>query len=320
MTPIIGPRPHTPEWHDIHRRIVSGTAVARIMAGGGYDLYLEMRGEKEPFKGNALARSGLRHEMAILGDYADAANVYVANGLPFLIDPDCPQLGVSPDAVAINLPDGCTPEVVTATAEANWYPLLEPGAWGVEAKQTKSREVADQLGDDDSDEVLPKWIWQVQSQMAVTGWSQVVVAVHLYGGLRPFVVLRHEDMIQQCRSLAVEYTDRVAKGLPPEIVFENEANRDAIKSLYKPVVGKVIDLDASALDVVTKWRDASAAESAAKKAKEAYNAELVTMLDGAALATLPDGATIKFGTVDVAEKVVPSYSYRRLWYTKSKTK
>ena len=59
-----------------------------------------------------------------------------------------------------------------------------------------------------------------------------------------------------------------------------------------------------------------AAESAAKKSKEAADSEMLAIMAGSEMGSFPDGSTLRRGTVTVKERIQPGYEYSRFWYTK----
>ena len=315
--PIIGPAPLTPEWFEAHKQHVSATAVARIMTGEAFAVYSEMRGEIPPFAGNAFTRRGQRYERPILEEYAETKPAALVGRLPLLIDAECNALAATPDAFAVPA-DGVQPSYCDMLDDCAEFLVFSAG-WGCEAKFSMSPAVAHQLGEEESDEVPDKWLWQTMSQMAVCGWEYVDVAILLFGRLRVMTVKRHDRLIDQCRATATEMLDRVQRGLPPPIDFTNQAAQDAVRAVYgKPITGKIVDLDEAAEAVVTRRQEAQQAESAAEKAKKAADAELLAIMAGAEMATLPSGLTVRRGTVHVGEQVRAAYDYERFWFKKGK--
>lgn len=248
-TPIIGPMPLTPEWHDIHSRIVSATAIARIMRGEAFAVYYEMRGEVEAFKGNEFTQDGNDLQRGVLAMYARRAKASVADAVPFLIDADCLCLGATPDALAV--PANGQGPVVTPFSGASL--LADPLAWCVEAKTSTSPAIARQLGEEESDELPEWWIWQGQVQAAVANVPYVEFPVLLFGRIRIFKMQRNETLVAKCREVAEDMAARLRDGRPPESNFSSPADQDAIRSLYGTVdTSKTATLSDSA---VAAWRE-----------------------------------------------------------------
>jgi hypothetical protein len=91
-----------------------------------------------------------------------------------------------------------------------------------------------------------------------------------------------------------------------------------LRKLIRPQDGVVIDLSDEAAAVWARRKEAADAESSAKKLKDAADAELRTHFTDVGLGILPDGATIRFGEVNVAEHMVKASQYRRFWFSKAK--
>jgi predicted phage-related endonuclease len=318
-TPIIGPDTGTPEWLAERKLHVTATDVARIRTGEGFVVFAEKTGQVEPFGGSAATRRGQRYEQPILEEYGETKPADLLRNLPLLIDGDCPALAATPDALA-ETHDPNSIIIKDEYSQINGDMLIKwdrADRWGVEAKFSLSPAVSRQLGEEGSDELPDKWIWQTQTQMAVTGWRFVDLAVLLFGRLKVYTVERNDKLVDACRATAVEMLDRVKRGLPPPIDFDVAASQDAVRAMYgKPTVGKTIDLDAAAESVWARRDEAQKIESAAAKAKAAADAEMVALFQNAELGRLPSGATIRRATVNVKERVQAAYDYSRFYYKK----
>jgi putative phage-type endonuclease len=298
LLPIRGPMPQTEAWHAARKSLITASIIPAILGRSKYktalDVFLEMTGRREPFAGNAATRAGNRYEPAIIGDYCDTLGVEVEYPMPLLIHPSIPCLAATPDAMR-----------------------KEDGNL-VEAKKTESRDRAEELGEEGTDRVPEDWLLQGQAQMSVCGASWVHFAVFLYGGLKVFKVDRHPGLIHTIERAAVEMSERITNDDPPEPNYEHDGAKDAIKALYALKMGAQIDFTEEAATLWAKRQEAQAAESEAKKAKEAIDAEIMAIMQGAEMGWLPEGGTIRRGAVAVPEKIVRAYSYERLWYSKPK--
>lgn len=314
--PIIGPSPTDREaWLAERARKITSTDITRIVRGEGWTIYHEKCGDIPPFAGNRATRRGNRFQRPTLEEYAEEANAVVFDGLPLLIDPDCPALAATPDAYAETADMGCPPEVVMDPGI-----VFRPNGWGVEAKTSLSVTVATTLaeGEEGSDWVPEDWMWQVQTQMACAGWERVDMAILLFGKLKRRTVPRNPTLIDTCRAVATEYADRVARRLEPEFNPDAAANQEAVRTLYRPIEGVTIDLSAEAAATWAKRAEAASAESAAKKDKDAYDAAMRAQFGNAEIGLLPDGATLRLGTVHCKERIQAPYDYARFWYSKPK--
>jgi hypothetical protein len=308
-TPIIGPASLTPEWFEARKHVTTATDIARILGGKeGYVVYLEKTGQMEGFAGNQFTRRGQRYERPILEEYAEDKQALVYGGVPLLIDGDCPALAATPDAVAIpGAPSVCGFREQDAVG---LFP--DPLAWGVEAKFSMSPAISRQLGEEESDSIPDKWVWQTQTQMAVTGWQYVDVAVLLFGRLRVYKVARNDRLVDQCRAVATDMMDRVNRGTPPEIDFSVPAAQDAIRSLHKGVDGPTIDLSSNAL---TRWSEYQALGVGIKEMearRKAAQAEVLAEMKDAGVGRLGDGLILKRSTVERKEYTVKATSFIQL--------
>ena len=325
---IIGPNPsNREEWLAARQKLITSTTVARIMRGEGFTVYHELIGDIEPFAGNRATRRGNRFQRPTLEEYAEEANAMVMDGLPLLIDPDCPSLAATPDAVATAVGNlGLTHGVESLDALAPWDQpknleavLGNPDCYGVEAKTSLSPKVATDLaeGEEGSDIIPDDWMWQTHCQMACAGWNRVDMAILLFGKLKIRRVMRNAKLIAKCREVATEYADRVARKIEPPFDPSLSANQDAIKSLYQPT-GATINLTAEAAALWAKKAAASATMNAAKKEADTYDAAMRQVFGNAETGILPDGSTLRIGTVNCAERIQEAYSYTRFWYSKPK--
>ena len=286
--------PLTNEWHAARRTHCTSTDVARIKRGEYYTVWAEKMGLLPGFAGNEFTEVGSALEEPLLRLAAKRLGCEIQYPAPMLIDPECRELSASPDAIRLD----------THT--------------GLECKTSASPAVAAKLGEAGSDELPDDWIWQTTSAMACGQWELTDVIVLLFGRLMPpYQVRRNDTLVAECRRVARELMQRVANNDPPPIDFASTANQDAVKALYgKPVIGKIIDLDAAAAEVWENRQVAAKGESEGKKKKEAYDAQMLAIMAGSEMGSFPDGSTLRRGTVTVKERIQPGYEYSRFWYKK----
>jgi len=297
--PIAGPEQHTTEWLEVHRTHVTASRMAAILGQSEYstalDEFLVMTGRKKPFEGNEWTRRGNRYEPAIIGDYCEQEGRSVEYPVPLYFHPTIAGIAASPDAIIL------------------------PNRRGlVEAKWSMSPSIAAQLGEEETDHIPTTWLIQAQTQMSVMGAEFVEFAVLLYGRLRVYLVQRHEGLIATIEQAAVEFLERVKNDDPPEADYQNEGAANALRILYGLDEGKEIDLDADGYALWERRQYAALTQSAAEKEKKALDAEMLAMMQGAAVAWTPDGGKIKRTVVTVPEKIVKGYSFERFFYSKAK--
>ncbi len=169
----------------------------------------------------------------------------------------------------------------------------------------------------DDGDVPPQYVVQVQHYMAVTGWPKFVVAA-LIGG-QDYVereIARDEEIIAAIRSKEKEFWTGVENGIAPEW-DGSESAWQVLKAMY-PASSGAIELPSSlredleayiALDAVRKE-----AERGAKDLKtriEALRQKIAAAMGSAERGTMP-GFVVSYPVVNIPEKVVKPYSYRRM--------
>ncbi|MFC5144236.1 YqaJ viral recombinase family protein [Streptomyces aureoversilis] len=140
-----------------------------------------------------------------------------------------------------------------------------------------------------ADDVLVQTLWQAD----VCGYDHIHVAVRLGGNdYRQFVVrvADHAELIADLREAGAHAWRQITERRPP--VLAADADPDVLLDLYEqlhpdrggePVA---IDRDGDALDALSEYIEAAAAESAAKKRKNQAKAQLIAVLGDADLALL----------------------------------
>jgi putative phage-type endonuclease len=265
FSPIVGPAALSPEWYEQRRKLSTSTDVARIMSGEAYSVWCEKVGLIDRFQGNEFTEVGQILEEPILQLYERREQCKVRRPLPLLIDPETLILAATPDAERIDVPAG------------------------VEAKSSISRQIAEKLGEEESDRVPEGWQWQTQVQMAVTGWEWVDVAVLLFGRLKVYRVARNEKLIKHCRQVAVEMHERVERRDPPAIDFNNTAAQEAIRAMYGVNDGATIVLSEVGFQRWIEYQNLSKQAKSIDDLRKACQAEVLAEMKDAALARLGNG-------------------------------
>lgn len=140
------------------------------------------------------------------------------------------------------------------------------------------------------DDVLAQILWQID----VCGFDHLHAAVLIGGNdYRQFVVRRadHEDVIADLRAAGAQLWGCITKGSPPALTGSEEPGPllDLYERLHPERSGAVrIDRDGAAQDALADYLEASAAESAAKKAKDRAKAVLIGALGDADTAVMGD--------------------------------
>jgi putative phage-type endonuclease len=291
-----GPLQGTDEWYAVHRTHVTASRIASIMGVSDYetplDVYLEMKGKKPPFEGNEHTRRGTRYEPVIIADWCEQEGKTVAYPVPIFFHPTVSRLAASPDAII-------TPERVG---------LLE-------CKFSMSPAVGRELGEEESDHIPTAWLLQSQCQMSVTGTEFVDFAVLLYGRLRTYHVKRHDKLIREIESAAIEFIDRLDNDKPPQVDYRHPGACNALRTLYGLDEGLTVDVDDDAAAVWARRQEAQKAESAAEKLKKSLDAEFLERMGPAAVAWLPDGGKVSRKIIERASYVCPATKYERFFYS-----
>lgn len=182
----------------------------------------------------------------------------------------------------------------------------------------------------DNGEPPLSYMLQIQSYLALTGWSWGCMAV-LVGGndLRLFEYEARPKTISIIEQRVAAFWKSIEDNTPPKPDFG--ADHDAISMLYGTAeAGKVVDLSGSNRlpELIAEYQDAAAKKREGEKAAKAAKAEIHTLMDSAEIAICGD-YTIKAGVVKgVADRIIKPEDvggivkgregYRGLWISTSK--
>jgi putative phage-type endonuclease len=299
MSPRIGPPQHSPEWFAVHKTHVTASRIAAILGESEYqtalDVFLEMTGRREPFGGNEFTRRGTRYEPAIVGDYCEQEGKQVEYPVPLYFHPTIEGMAASPDAI-----------------------ILPERRGLLECKWTMSRDIAAQLGEEETDHVPTPWLLQAQCQMAVMGAEFVDFAALVYGRLKVYLVQRHSKLIATIEDAAVDFLRRVREDDPPDADYHDAGAVSALRDLYGLDESECLTLDEHGSGLWAQRQLWAERERDAEKAKKALDAELLDLMHGAGMAWTRDGGKIRRGKVTVEEHTVKQFTYERFWYSKPK--
>jgi predicted phage-related endonuclease len=109
-----------------------------------------------------------------------------------------------------------------------------------------------------------------------------------------------------------EFWGKVQAKTPPDPDWVHPKTLDSIKALYKPQVGKSVDLDVEALVMATRYLDLTQEITALEQHKDQIKAKLIEKMQGAELGILPSGQKITYRTVNRAGYTVEPTSYQTL--------
>ncbi len=184
---------------------------------------------------------------------------------------------------------------------------VERGGRPVEAKTNGLFwPTTEQWGEPGTDQVPDRVMIQCQVHLKCAE-SDLCYVPGLFWGLRfaLYEVPRDDQMVAMICDRATEWWQKHVVGQTPP---DSQVSLEKIK-LVRRETGKAILLPADATPLVAAWREAVAAETAARKAKEAALAEVLKALGDAEEATCPLG-TITYKSVHRDAYTVEASDYR----------
>ena len=297
--------PHTTEqaWLEARKQDVTSTESAALFGMSPYMTRFELWHAKRAnltreFVSNERMEWGNALEAGIAAKLAKDNGWVISPLKDYMRDPDA-RLGSSFDFVITNLGEPVHLEIKNVD-----FMAFKDG-WLV--------------NDDDSMEAPEHIEMQVQHQMAVSGFKRAFIGA-LRGGNQGFVIERERDdaVIAAIRSKVAEFWASVDAAQEPDPVMPADANAVIRLNQYaKP--GKLVDAgtDAEITALVSDYKRAAAAESAASEDKEVAKARLLEAI-GDAEKVLLEGWTISAGiqaetppTTITAEMIGKTYGGRK---------
>lgn len=292
MSYTIGPRQRTAEWYALRSNPddprFGATAAAALLGVSKWQTPRHVYESffREPIADNDAMRRGRHLEPAVQAMWAEEHGKLVLNDLPMLLDTESPIFASLDSLVCGDMVSGAVEPFL------NLVPIQDVDAI-LEVKTSMSRDVADELGDDHSDNVPTDWLCQVQQQMAVSRLEIASVAVLIFGRLRTFHVERNSTICEVIRERADEMRTRVLHRDPPPLDFEHRHTAELIRSM-RCEEGKTVELPPE-LSTLWKFRHQITAEIKDRELlKENYKARVEAWLieNGASAGLLPDGKKI----------------------------
>lgn len=281
QSPIVGPMPGTPEWHELRRQLITASDFPRALGQSDYgqplDIWLEKTGQISPFRGNDYTARGQRFEPFIAQEYEEQTEHRVIRPLPLQQHPTYQFLGATPDAVRENDP-----------------------RYGVEFKACDLRR-AKRLGEEGTDDVFPDWLCQCHGQMLVCGFHTVdlfvMASLHEY---RLYKIERNEAMMQAMIPPLVDLWERIQSYNPPPLNFDHPRAVELCKILY-PGVRRGARVDATD-NIAAAWSEYNQQKEAARRAENVaagLRAQILTFVQENQIINLPGGER------EIARHVVP---------------
>jgi putative phage-type endonuclease len=149
--------------------------------------------------------------------------------------------------------------------------------------EAKTTRWAREWGEPETDEVPPYYVFQVQHQLAVTGYAVADIAVLIGGSdFRIYQVQRDEGIIDALIKVETEFWQSVIDRVPPPI----RSQSDAARLFPSHVPGSFMDCDEDTYNAWCRLRDARDAMRAANEQVEQLSAQLQGFMGNAEMLTL----------------------------------
>lgn len=170
-----------------------------------------------------------------------------------------------------------------------------------------------------NEEVPAQYVIQCQHYLAITGWSKWIIAA-LIGG-QTYVertIPRDDEIIANLMTNEAAFWEKVQKRTPPEWDGSDTAWQ-VLREMYPhSLSGTTIDLPdslANTLDMYAQasqtLKDLKAQTAALEKERDGYRQKIANAMGTAEKGFVP-GYQITYKTIDVREKLVKAYSYRKM--------
>jgi len=183
-----------------------------------------------------------------------------------------------------------------------------------EVVEFKTSRSSDGWGEPETDEIPLYYQVQVQHQMEVchatyeveTAWVFVLI-----GGsdFRRYRIPYDPEFLPTVLPALEEFWHRVETRTPPEPDWSHPTTLENLQSLYAPVVGKSVALDAEMVQYATEYVQLGAEASAVNARRDEAKARLIAAMGDAELAALPDGRAITRRKVERKGFTVEPTSY-----------
>jgi putative phage-type endonuclease len=325
MTPLIGPHQRTAEWYALRRNLddphFGATDAAGLLGVSAYrtprHIYERfLRDEEAP--DNDAMRLGRHLEPAVQSLYAEVHNRYVLAELPAAIHPTQPVFA-SVDSLTFR--DLCGGVRLTLDDLDDFrFPNESDGAEILEIKTSFSPAIAEQLGEDGTDDVPTDWLCQVQQQMGVIGLRSATIAVLLYGKLRTFKVEANAEVILGIFAAARLMHERILNRDPPPLDWESPLTPDLVRAMRHDITGDEMDCTQYMIGLWNAQAEEAAKIDAATNKRKQLKAEFESLMleHKAGAALLPNGRRVVLRERERAGYSVPPGKYWELRETKAR--
>ena len=266
-------------WLADRKKVITSTEVAALFGAGTYvktpfELYHLKAGTiQSDFEGNERTRWGTRLESAIAYGIAEDLGLVVEPMKVFMRMPDF-FLGSSFDFRIVGIVDD-----FDGDTEARKM-FRQHGHGILEIKSVDGLQFKRAWIDDGEVIEAPVSIeFQVQTQMEVADLDWCIIAPLVGGNTpKPVIRIRDRDAGEAIRTKARDLWQRINAGAEPAPDFSKDGA--VIAQVYRDNDGSAVDLSHDArLAVLCKaYKKAAADEKAAKEAKDAAKAEILTII------------------------------------------
>lgn len=281
-SPLVGPDPLTPEWHELHRTTVSASRAAQACGVSEYGtplgLYYEMTGQVEPFKGNKFTRRGQRYEPLVVEDYVELTGAKIKRyPCPMFIHSDLPFCTATPDV---------------------W--VDEKSGWDI--KTMKPLLAKKLLGEAFSDDIPTDWIFQGVQQCGIMGWDYVlfVVKFDFDEDPVPYRVDRNDELFSLIASAEEELIQRVKDRCPPPPDWSHASTPQLIRSIKGSIEDTRIEFTAEEVQIWEQYESLGKLETETKKHREVLQEKIRHVLKSGNhfAGLLPDGRMVRRKWID----------------------
>lgn len=288
--PIVGPLPHTPEWHALRRYdetraapVVLGATTAGPVTGmsnhsSALEVYMRQLGMLEDPIVTEGMENGTDIEPIACKRFAKRRSVELVCAthgikIPMYFSRQWPWMAATPDDLAL-------------------FDVIE----GVEAKATTFRRYDeygindDAFGEVGTDQLPIDYIMQGQQQIAVLGVPAVNYPVFFdIHTLRIYRVERNEDLIASIIECGKEMVERIVNRDPPEPNYHSSKAAKLIRELHGLELGKTITFTADQMQLYTKFCHTKLQLKNLEEEKESLKAMLLQQMADAQIALFPQG-------------------------------
>ena len=266
-----GPLAAYDDWQ-AKRRLGLGATDAGPVCGvspwrTAFEVYLDKIGELPDREPTAAMEWGTRLEPVVAAAYAERRGVELSKP-PMRWHPDYPWMFANIDRES---EDRRIVELKTASA------------W-----------VADEWGDDGTDQAPEGYVLQVSHQMAVANIDLADIAVLIGGSdFRVFHIERNRQLETRLIEIESAFWECVQRREPPEPTWSHPSTVELMKHLYGVDELRTVNLDGDAMDVVERWENARNKAKTASELAGTEKARLQYLLGDASEGRLPDGRMIR---------------------------